>query len=77
MRHDWFSASAGGLIGVMWTDNPIKVALLKPSIRSKARYAKLWTEISAQEVTETAYAAGRAGSDEQVGGLRPRCTAPT
>ena len=58
MKHEWFSASGGGLLGAMWTGNPIKVALLKPTFVPNRDTQKLWTDISAQEVTGPTYTAG-------------------
>ena len=58
MKHQWFAASGGGLVANLWTANALKVCLLKPTYVIDSDNQKLYTDISAQEVTGTGYTAG-------------------
>ena len=58
MTHTWFSASGGGLLGTLWTANPLTVALLKPTYVPNLDTHKVWTDVSAQEITGTGYTTG-------------------
>lgn len=55
MKHDWYTASAEELISALWLANPITVALLKPTYVPNRDTHKVWTDISAQEITGTGY----------------------
>jgi hypothetical protein len=58
MTHKWYPASGGGLLGTLWTGNPLKVALLKSTYVPDYDLHKVWADISANEITGTGYTAG-------------------
>jgi len=58
VKHDWFSASAEGILGSLWVANPMKIALLRPGFVPNRDTQKLFTDISSFEVTGTGYIAG-------------------
>ena len=48
--HNWYSASAEGVIAALWMADAMKVALMKPTFVPDRDAQKLWSDISAQEV---------------------------
>jgi hypothetical protein len=59
VKHDWYPASGGGLIGTLWVANPMKVALMKPTYVPNPDTHKVWADVSAQELaTAGGYTAG-------------------
>ena len=58
MRHDWYPAGGGSVVGTIWQANPLTVALLKPTYVPNPDTHKVWTDVAAQEVTGAGYTAG-------------------
>ena len=58
MKHDWFPAGGGSVIGTLWVANPITVALLKPTYVPDPDAHKVWADVSAQEITGAGYTSG-------------------
>jgi len=50
VKHDWFTASGGGLLATMWMANPLTVALMKPTFVPNIDTQKVWTDVAAQEL---------------------------
>lgn len=55
MQSNWYYGSAEGILGALWVANPMTVALLKPTYTPNLDTHKVWTDISAQEITGTGY----------------------
>ena len=58
MKHDWYQASAGDLIANIWLANPLKVALLSSAYVPNRDTHKLFSDVSAAQITGQGYTAG-------------------
>jgi hypothetical protein len=58
MKHDWYPAGGGSVVGTIWQANPLTVALLKMSYVPNPDTHKVWSDVAAQEVTGAGYGAG-------------------
>jgi hypothetical protein len=59
MLHDWYAASAEGLLANLWLNQPMTVALLKSSYAPDRDTHKVWADVATQELpTEGLYTAG-------------------
>jgi hypothetical protein len=58
VKHDWYQASAGDLIANIWLANPLKVALLSSAYVPNRDTHKLWSDVSAAQITGLGYTAG-------------------
>ena len=61
MKHDWYSASGGGILSALWLADQMKVALMKPTFVPDRDVQKVFADIAAQELAAGAgYTAGGA-----------------
>jgi len=59
MLHNWFTASAEGLLANIWLANPMTVMLMRPGFVPNIDTQKVYADISANEVPAgTGYVAG-------------------
>lgn len=58
MKHNWYPRAGGKILGDLWAGSPMKVMLLKPTYVPAPDVHLVYTDISAQEIVGTGYAAG-------------------
>lgn len=58
MTHRWAGKSGGGLIANLWTTQPMKVALMKPTFAPNFDVQVVWADIAAQEAAGAGYTLG-------------------
>jgi hypothetical protein len=58
MLQNWYYHAVEQLLGNIWTTNPMKVALLKPTYVPDLDNHLTWSQLSGQEITGTGYTAG-------------------
>ena len=60
MTHKWAGKSGGGLLATLWSTQPLKVALMKPTFVPNFDVQAVWADIASQEASGAGYSAGGA-----------------